>query len=384
VLVLVLGALYRLEPFFRNPSLIADDAMLALNVATRSFGELLRPLSLEQTAPPAFLWILKTLTLLLGMNEFALRALPLVAGLVLPYAVWRLASRVLPKSRPAGPGSAGPGGALLAAALTASSPIILLYSITAKPYVVDALVTVIVLHCALTVLEHPDEGGGWWRLMAAGVGALLLSTPAVFVLAGAVFALALCRPRWAWLVVAAGVWGAVFAAIYFPITRPESATPYMRSFWAARFIPPSTWSDPGTVWNVVKRLPAGAFLLARGTSEPTLLLWALGALGVWRLVRHRRDVALLMVAPIGVILVAASLSLYPISPRVDLFAAPIMVLFVGGALDWTEDFGRRANAGAWTLAVVFVAGLAWLGVRTDVCAPRLRPITRAALGEPAV
>src|SRR5690348_1949428 len=358
--------------------------MLALNVATRSFGELLRPLSLEQTAPPAFLWILKTLTLLLGMNEFALRALPLVAGLVLPYAVWRLASRVLPKSRPAGPGSAGPGGALLAAALTASSPIILLYSITAKPYVVDALVTVIVLHCALTVLEHPDEGGGWWRLMAAGVGALLLSTPAVFVLAGAVFALALCRPRWAWLVVAAGVWGAVFAAIYFPITRPESATPYMRSFWAARFIPPSTWSDPGTVWNVVKRLPAGAFLLARGTSEPTLVLWALGALGAWRLVLHRRDAALLVIAPIGVILVAAALSLYPISPRVDLFAAPIMFLFFGAALDWTDNSRRGAKVGARTLAAVSVVGLAWLGVRTDFWAPDLRPVTRAALGEPSV
>ena len=373
VLVLVLGALYRLVPFIRNPSLIVDDAMLALNVATRSFGGLLRPLSLEQTAPPGFLWALKAFTVVLGVNEFALRALPLIAGVILPYAVWRLARRIL---------DAGP--ALLAAAVAAFSPILLQYSITAKPYVVDALAAVIVLQCALTVLDHPDESRGWWRLVGAGAGALLFSTPAVFVLAGVAVALALSQPRRPRLAVAAGVWGAVFAAIYFNITRPESATPYMRSFWAARFIPPSTWPDPGVVWNVVKRLPAGTLMLARGTSEPTLLFWALGTLGMWRLAGKRRDVAVLLVTPIGVILAAAALSLYPISPRVDLFAAPIGFLLFGAALGWTEDLGGLARVGARTLAVLFVAGLAWLGVKTDPWAPGLRSVTQAAMGEQPV
>ena len=370
VLVLVLGASYRLVPFLQDPSLIVDDAMLALNVAARSFGGLLRPLSLEQTAPPAFLWVLKAFTIVLGVNEFALRALPMIAGVVLPLAVWKLARRFLDT-----------GPALLAAALAAFSPILLQYSITAKPYVVDALATVIVLECALTVLDHPDESRGWWRLVGAGVGALLFSTPAVFVLAGVVAALAVGQPRQARFALAAGVWCAVFGAIYFTITRPESATPYMRRFWDARFIPPSSWSDPGAVWNVVKRLPAGTLMLARGTSEPTVLLWALTALGVWRLWRKRRNVAVLLAAPIGVILVAAVLSLYPISPRVDLFAAPIAFLFFGAALDWTEDFGKPARAGARTLAVLSLAGLAWLGVKTDPWAPGLRSITRAARGE---
>ncbi len=373
LLVLVLGALSRLVPFLQNPSLIVDDAMLALNVATRSFVGLLRPLSLEQTAPPAFLWALKALTMVLGVNEFALRALPMIAGVVLPFAVWKLACRVLDS-----------GPAASAAALAAVSPILLQYSITAKPYVVDALATVIVLQCALTVLDHPDESRGWWRLVGAGGGALLFSTPAVFVLAGVVVALALGQPRRARLALAAGVWGAVFAVIYFKITGPESATPYMRSFWAARFIPPSTWFDPEAMWNVVKRLPAGTLMLARGTSEPTLLLWALGALGVWRLARKRREVAVLLAAPIGMILAAAALSLYPISPRVDLFAAPIAFLFFGAALDWTEDFRRPAKVVALTLAVLFVAGLAWLGVKTDPWAPGLRPITRAVPSEEPV
>jgi hypothetical protein len=220
--------------------------------------------------------------------------------------------------------------------------------------------------------------------MAAGVGALVFSTPAVFVLAGVVATLAISRVGTLRLALMAGAWSVVFAIIYVGITRPESATPYMRTFWSARFIPPSTWSDPRAVWNVVKRLPAGTLLTARGTNEPTLLLWALAALGVWRLGRQAPERTALVLAPVAAMLAAAGLSLYPISPRLDLFAAPIAFLLLGAAWEWGEDFGRGFAFGSRGLACLLIAGLALTGLKLDPWAPAIRSIAQVPLGHAPV
>ncbi|HEX4634101.1 MAG TPA: glycosyltransferase family 39 protein [Gemmatimonadales bacterium] len=371
LLVLVLGAVYRLVPFFQNPSLIVDDAMLALNVATRSFGGLLRPLDLYQAASPAFLWALKLLTLGLGVNEFALRALPLLAGLVLPYSVWALAGRLRPGS--------GDPVPVIAAALAAFSPIILQYSVSAKPYVVDALATTIVLHCALGVLDHPDERRVWWKLMAAGTGALLFSTPSVFVLGGVALTLGVSGAGRRGVALMAGVWGFLFGVIYFAIMRPESVNPYMRTFWAARFLSATTLAHPGMAWDVVKRLPAGTLLTARGTDEPTVLLWGLAAFGAWRLWHRNPGRTALLLAPLVAVLAAATLSLYPISPRLDVFAAPIGFLLFAAAWDWTEGLGRAVRIGSRAAAVLLVLGVAMQGVKTT-WAPGIRSIARVPRG----
>ena len=65
-----------------------------------------------------------------GNTEWALRALPLVAGLLLPFAMWSVARRLLP-----------PIEALVAVALLALSPFLIYYANEVKPYGIDALVT---------------------------------------------------------------------------------------------------------------------------------------------------------------------------------------------------------------------------------------------------
>ena len=71
---LLAGISFRLIQFFAARSLWLDESMLALNVASRSLGDLLRPLDYNQVAPPLYLWLARISILAAGTNEMALRA----------------------------------------------------------------------------------------------------------------------------------------------------------------------------------------------------------------------------------------------------------------------------------------------------------------------
>ncbi|MGH7754594.1 MAG: glycosyltransferase family 39 protein, partial [Gemmatimonadales bacterium] len=224
--ILGAGVVLRVAQYLSNQSLFVDEAMLSLNIATRSWLGLLSPLDYGQTSPVPFLWAERAAVLLGGVNEFALRALPLLAGAALPFAVWRFTRRFL-----------APREALLATAFTSFSPILIQFSAMVKPYTVDALVAVILAHLTLDVVEAVESGKAWRRLIAAGVAALLVSTPAPFVLAGVGLALILAprvreRPGWARQAgIAAAVWGGVFVLQYVLLYRSVATSPYMHEYW---------------------------------------------------------------------------------------------------------------------------------------------------------
>jgi hypothetical protein len=45
--------------YLRDPSVWHDEAVLMVNILSKSFGELFGPLDFNQAAPPLFLWIAK-------------------------------------------------------------------------------------------------------------------------------------------------------------------------------------------------------------------------------------------------------------------------------------------------------------------------------------
>lgn len=368
--VLLAGAGLRLYSYAANPSLSVDDAMLALNLGTRSFGGLLHPLDLEQAAAPLFLWLLKAATVVAGMRDPVLRAVPLIAGCVLPYAVWRLGRRMLTAQ-----------GALLAAVLVALSPILVQYSVSAKPYEVDALVTVTVTGLALSVCDDPARRGPFLRLALAGVMGVFLSTPAVFVLCACVMSLALTpalsrtRGARAQIVGLAVLWGAAFAAVYFGVTRAEAVSPYLQRFWSERMLHPGDVLHPGHVWDVLKRVPLQAFLPFRKLSEPEILSWLVLVTGAVLLASRQGARVLLVAGPILVGLGASFATLYPVAPRLSLFVAPLVCILLAAALE--GDHLAGLGRGAWAVravSAVVVAGLAVTALSTTWWPPDSRAL----------
>src|SRR5687767_7409612 len=107
------------------------------------------------------------------MGEYALRLVPLLSGLLLPWVMWRLTRAI-----------AGTGAALIATGLTAVSVPLIYFSAELKPYGPDALVSAALLLLALRVRSLPDNPARWWHLTLTSVAAILVSAPAPFVLVG--------------------------------------------------------------------------------------------------------------------------------------------------------------------------------------------------------
>jgi hypothetical protein len=347
VLVAV-GAALRLNQYVDRRSLWIDEAMLALNLATRSFAALFHPLDYGQTAPLLFLWAERLTVAVGGVNELALRAVPLAGGLALLGAVWPLARRLL-----------SPVGAALAVGFTALSPLLNYYSNELKPYGTDALVTVLLLLLALRLLAEPREPRRWGAVSLGGAVAVWASSTAVFVLAGIGLALVAhgqIRRRargWLALAVTALAWGTSFGAAYLTFHRATAQSSYMQRFWGASFFSPSAPDLAERVVIGIGGMVSSSFF-HRDFFEATvpalrlalvvlvLLAGIVGVVAVGR--RHGPSAALLLVAPIGAAFGASALRLYPVAARLMAFSTPLLILAFCAGVDVAAGRGGRRRA----------------------------------------
>ena len=363
-LLVALGVTLRLALYLSHSSLSIDETSLALDIGTHSFAQLLHPLASLQTAPPLYLETTKLATVLFGMSEWSLRLVPLVCGLALPVVTWRVAQRLLPE--PAAVATTG---------LCAVTPTLVQYSVTAKPYIGDALTALVMMALALDLLEDPAGQSRWWSLGLGGIAALSWSIPAPFVLAavGAALAWGLWarhrRPEWRRIATCGVAWGIGCALVYVLFYRGPAASPYMAQFWSAAFftpLHPAGWRVLGTALVqalVARPVPAPAMLAA-------LLLCAVGCAYWWR--SGQRWAVLVLGATLLTVLAASSAHRYPLSARLLLGIVPMLLLAIGGAL--ARVLAWRRGVGLATAAVLIVL---LLGV--DLTHPYRTPATREAI-----
>jgi len=330
-IAIVAGVALRVVEFVRDRPLWLDEAMLALNIAGRSLGQLARPLDYDQSAPLAYLWIERLAVSVGGVSERSLRILPFAAGLALVPLVWLVARRL-----------AGARAAALATVFAALSVSLVTFSAEAKQYGVDPVATLLIVWLASRVADAPDDARAWVGLIVGGVGGLLLSQPAVFVLGGAACALALdasvrgsaMTRRYA--VLAAFAWCAVFAVMYFAVYRATAQSAYMRSFWEGTFL------DPRAP-DFVPRLRLFAIAAFSGPTltgqlaAPEWLLALAWAGGVWTLWRRRHFAAVVAAAPLVLAAVASAVGLYAVMDRLFLFATPLTVIAYASLLAWVVE-----------------------------------------------
>ena len=94
LIVILVGAALRLAAYLTARSLWLDEAMLANNIVGRTFVALFAPLGENQSAPWLFLFGERATAMVLGPNELALRLLPLIAGILLPWVAWLTATKL--------------------------------------------------------------------------------------------------------------------------------------------------------------------------------------------------------------------------------------------------------------------------------------------------
>ncbi len=327
--LIAVGLVLRARQFAFGRSLWLDEAMLAVNIVSRSFAELFHPLDFHQNSPILFLIVEKALVTIFGVNEYSLRAFPFLCGVLLLPLMTFVALRV-----------GGPMAGLLVASLAALSPALLRYSEEVKPYGVDAFASMVLISLALKLGEAPSR---FW-IRALGVAAplsALISSPSVFV-AASVFAGLTLRFRadhrgLRSMVGPVAAWLATFVMSYIAFLRPVANDFLVRDAYRGGFLPPS--ADSFTPLPLLKGSLLPAFLnesrwLLKHPVAPALALALLYVAAVVLVARRRGLwIAVMLGAPLPIALAAASLGLYPVGvPRLMVFWYPVLIVLGGGGV----------------------------------------------------
>lgn len=369
--LILLGAALRVRNFLSGRGLWLDEAMIASNILSRSFRELLAPLDYQQYAPIGWLWSVKAATLLFGDGEAGLRTVALVTGLSTLPLTWIVARRYLPDA-----------SALLALAMIAVNWELIYYSAEVKPYGSDVLAALLALLLFSGPMLHPDrETAKAPRVALAVVLGMALQTfsfPVIFMLAGLGLSVLLStwvhgnrRAALLWCALGA-VWVAAFAALYVAFYQRGTSSDYLQA-WRGVFVPiPGTSSTPSSWYQRILDM-----LLSQITGLKPLGVAAAALIaGAAWLARHSpwRLLALLSVFPF--LWFASFVRSYPLVNRLLLFTAPVLSLIAASGLAWfVQDWKQRSERVTWALVTV---GLLWSSFSLDMN----QPWRGAAYGDP--
>jgi len=323
-LTMAAGFVPRVAGYLTRADFWADEAAIAYNICTRSFGQLSRPMILDQVAGCGFLAAVKLVTEALGHDERVFRLAPLLAGCaVLPLffvAACRFASRAL---------------ALIGLMLLAASPSLVHYSSELKPYGTDAAMTAAMMLLFFTVVR----GRGRLPLIllvVLGIAAPWFSLPVVFVLCGfgltcLIAALKERDRRWTTIWIWLGLlWCVSFLIEYALTLRSSTQSRYLLTYWSDAFAPFPPKSPADLRWFIGK--PAYMFVELFGTGYRYLAV-ALFALGAWVTWRKDKLRLCMLISPLPLVLICSALHKYPFSGRLLLFLTPLLAFLMAAGVE---------------------------------------------------
>lgn len=354
-----LGVLVRVVRFVLPFPLWGDEVFVCQNFLDRDFVTILHQLENGQICPPLFLWAQLAVFRALGGGEMAMRLLPVLAGLVALVWFARLTRRLVP-----------PFPAFLAVGFLSLAYWPVSLSTCAKPYSFDLLAAVAVTAAALHWHERMTSIGRGALFAVALPLALLGSYTAAFAAGGAAVALlpAVWRTGWAARGLFAVACVLVLAAFAFDLrvgtAQADSAagpgTGFIYDYWRFAFPPPRAADFPLWLLSLLTgRMFAYPVGDANGGSTLTFLMCLVGVWRWWR--SHPRWQLVLLVAPVGLSLLAAVIGKYPFGGcgRLTQYAAPAICLLAGvgsaTTLGWVFRTPAALRRLGYFYAVVFLA-----------------------------
>ena len=349
-----LGIALRIIPLLSDRCLWIDEAMLAINLVERSPRQLLEPLDWNQGAPAGFLFAAKSSLMVFGTAEWSFRFVPFVASVLGVIGFAWVVRRLLPAQ-----------AGVMAMALYAFSPFLVSYAGECKQYASDAALTV-GMFCASAGLLLGQNGFRRWTVLAgAGAIAVWFSHPVAFVLGGIGTALFLDavvakdRRRAGACLGTIACWLASFGGCYLACLKQLGNNQFLLDYWAGHFLPLPPTSHGDLMWLADHFFKFLAYPGGLGGTEIAIggIAAALALIGVARMLRERWPVAVAVVLPGILALLASGLHKYPFAGRLLLFLVPLVLLAVArGAWEVAAELGpRRPFAAIVLIGLLLVA-----------------------------
>ena len=333
-LILLLGFALRLRQYLTGRSLWLDEAMLALNIVNRGFAGLFQPLDYDQGAPIGFLLVEKVFNVMFGDHEFVFRLFPFIAGIAALYLFYQLLRRTTSGI-----------GLWTGLALFATCSELIYYSSEMKQYMIDVVVTLILLFLAVPLFTGRAEKRNYLYLGLTGTLALWFSHPALFVLIGiglGLFIQTLKKRESHQLnsvLIIGAIWLANLGLLYFVSLRGLSWNTFLLEYWQENFMPVPPWTDWGWFALVFKGLIRNQI----GIFVPAWFVLVLVIFGFIFLFRKNKTYAGVLLMIFVLALVASALWLYPLGGRLSLFLAPLIIILISQAVDALQQSNKLPN-----------------------------------------
>ncbi len=308
----------RLLSYCRNRSLFYDEINLARNYAEKDYAQLLGHLDYNQHAPPFFNWVVKFVTDVLGMNEYALRLFPVAAGVASIFLFYKIAKRFLSNFP-----------LWFALILFGFSSYLLEYGTEVKQYSTDVFWTCLLLYSALKIPFHNFKTGISWAIL--GAVTIWFSMPSVFILTGIGLHFAfLTYQKYPssffnnikGLLSVIGLWLLSFALLYQVNLQHSLGSTHLEGFHDKFFLKLSDLSQTGEVLVGIIRSIVGH------TTVPIVFAFICFFIGIFRLFQKKRADLVLLFIPILVCFFASFLQQYSLIVRLTVFMFPILILMI--------------------------------------------------------
>ncbi len=352
-----LGLVWRIARYAFCPPLWGDEAFLAVNLLTRDFAGLLRPLDYYQIAPLGFLWAELAVFRVLGGSEWSLRLIPFLSGLIALGLFAKFAVKTVDRR-----------SALFAVGIFAASFYPVRHATEIKPYATDLLAGLVSLALAWSLWLDRQSIRKWVGFMFWVAVGVWFSYPLVFVASGMGLVLAYgvarqpSRRSIGGLLAFGLISGSSFLISYLLVAAPQAkAAPFYSELktWQGAFPPLSRpWLLPYWLLDVhtgnMLAYPNG------GKNFASLATAVLVVAGAWTLRRSRPAFLAMLLSPLVPTFLASCLQRYPYgtSARTTLYMAPSFCLLAGiGLVTLIRRFRGLKRARAYRFSTLVLLGM---------------------------
>lgn len=316
-IIIFSGIILSVSQLLFNRNLWRDEAMLALNIVSKSYLGLLQPLDRAQVAPIGFLFIEKIFATIFGYTDYSMRIFPFISFCLAIFFFYLLAERLF-KSKPT---------ALLAAAYLSMNEYLLYYSTEIKQYSLDVLVCILIL--LSTIRFNPKSTGSVILYSVTGAVLVWFSNIAIIVLfvcgLYSFYKIFILKKDWV-IFLPVISWLISFGIYYFLFINNHPTTEYMKDYWGERFLTLNIFSKEFYIFLYSSMENMYRMIFIR--SKYYWLLPATFSLaGMVFLFRQKRnEILFLLIIPTIVHLFLSGLKLYPFDTRFLLYLIPLLIL----------------------------------------------------------
>lgn len=330
-LIIFLGILLSFYQFVFNRNLWLDEAMLALNIISKSFTELLQPLASAQVAPIGFLFIEKLFAITFSYSDYSFRIFPLLSFyLSIPF--FYLLSKQFTKNT---------FFAYAATALFSINLMLLYYSSEAKQYSTDVLVSIIILYASLNLNSQSKKSLALYAII--GIISIWFSNTAVIILfvCGLYSIYSELLKKGNRIVILPIIsWVISFVIYYLLFVHNHPTREMMTNDWERFFLPLNPFSKE--FYHFLYGTVKDAASISIPNRSLRLFPITVSFIGIVYLIKEKKFATLyFLFFPIMVHLLISGLELYPFRGRFTLYLYPQMILIYIIGLYYTWKLVRN-------------------------------------------